>query len=172
MKRKLFIFLILLTSSFTIGCSMQQNDKTDTINKVTSMPNNKTNTATIGPSYSEARGIVANIKEGSLSNVGMEICIENNSDAYFYSFGQGNDTIEKKIGGQWKETNIIEDEIATFDVLWNLRPGDTMEYKAYWRTKYGKLLHGEYRFKKEVIQISIDGIEEKYCLYLEFTLEL
>ncbi len=45
-----------------------------------------------------------------------------------------------------------------------------MEYKAYWGTKYGKLPHGEYRFKKNVTQISTDGIEEKYYLYLEFAL--
>lgn len=133
-------------------------------------PNNNTETATIGLSYSDADGIIANIKDGSVSNVGMKICIENNSEAYFYSFGQGDDTIEKKIDGQWKETDIIEDEIVTFAVLWSLRPGDTMEYEAYWGTKYGKLPHGEYRFKKDVKQISPDGMEEGYYIYLEFTL--
>ena len=83
---------------------MHQNDKTDTINKVTSMPdgendnmlNNNTETATIGPSYSDADGIIANIKEGSISNIEMKICIENSSEDYFYSFGDGNATILKE----------------------------------------------------------------------------
>lgn len=36
---------------------MQQNDKTDATNKVTSMPDDNTKTVTIGPSYSETDGM-------------------------------------------------------------------------------------------------------------------
>lgn len=88
-------------------------------------------------------GVVLEIKDGTLSNMGTKIELTNNSEKilrygpdYFIEINENN------------EWHVINVHSVFHTILYSLHKGESVEYKIDWETNYGELPKGKYRLIK------------------------
>lgn len=106
------------------------------------------------------RDIILKIKEGTLSNGGASLILENNSDINI-SFGEGF-WLEIEQNGKWYSLETINDYVVNLP-LYHLKPKELKEMNFSWGYVFGKLPKGKYRVIKGItLELEKDNKEETY----------
>ena len=120
----------------------------------------------ISKTSGEEINLTITLKEGTLSNVGLTMIIENNSDR---DLEYGNPySIEKYENGFWKSASTINDLYFTMPAF-GLKNGESKELNINWEYGYGKL-KGKYRIVKEFSYKENDDYIS-FNKYLEFEIK-
>ena len=120
----------------------------------------------ISKTSGEEINLTITLKEGTLSNVGLTMIIENNSDR---DLEYGNPySIEKYENGFWKSASTINDLYFTMPAF-GLKKGESKELNINWEYGYGKL-KGKYRIVKEFSYKENDDYIS-FNKYLEFEIK-
>lgn len=109
------------------------------------------------------------IKEGTLTNKGATIVIEENNDDLDINYGEPF-TLEKYnySDNTWEEMPIICDNCAFNLPAYSVTPEKPLELYQDWSRLYGELSKGEYRIVKEA---DIVSALDRYKIWTEFTID-
>lgn len=106
------------------------------------------------------RDINLKIKDGTLSNTGATLILENNSDITI-SFGEGF-WLEAEQNGKWYALETINDYVVNLP-LYYLKQNELKEMAFGWGYVFGKLPKGKYRVTKGItLEFENDNKEENY----------
>ena len=157
MKRKVVFILILLFSIVLIACGNENSTET------------KDWESTQYDVVDNFDGVTMNIKENTVSSMGLTLVFKNNSDKQgIYS----NDfLLESKIKGDWYQLPTILDEYGFNDIGYELPPSENKEFSIEWDWLYGSLDPGEYRIIKKILDFRDTGDYDEYYLTAQFTIE-
>lgn len=115
--------------------------------------------------------LIVDVKEGSLSNKGLELLMQCEGADYYFKFGDETVIVEKYENGQWKEVDVVnEGPYGTYADIHYVGDEIILEHKVNWCDVYGELPSGKYRMIKAVDKIARDESDGKYCVYVEFSL--
>ena len=110
------------------------------------------------------RDIVLSIKEGTLTNIGATLILENNSDQLLHYDDSYEIEIKKDV--KWYKVNA---EIFFNEPLFDVEEGKSKELDLKWEYGYGKLPRGKYRIVKKVY-FENDREQELY-ISVEFNID-
>lgn len=100
------------------------------------------------------------IKEGTLTNSGATLILENDSDITI-SFGEGFG-LEIEQNDKWYALETIHDYVINLP-LYNLKPKELKEMAFSWGYVFGKLPKGKYRVTKSItLEFENDNKEKTY----------
>lgn len=142
--KKLMMAVILLSCVFLLG-ACASNDKADTNAGLNGMK----------------------VKEGSLSNVGCTLVIDNNEEQDFW-MAHNDYEIQQYIDGEWEDIPFLLDGRECLAIAYYVMPGEHREYEIGWEYEYGVLESGKYRIVEKVYDRGYEKIVD--YLYAEFSL--
>ena len=88
------------------------------------------------------------ICDGTLTNTGVVLQIDNQSEEYSLGFGEGFG-LEQMIGNDWYKVPMLIDSVAYDSVKYYISPREIRIYQFDWEGLY-KLSSGHYRVVKQV----------------------
>ncbi len=110
------------------------------------------------------RDIVLSIKEGTLTNIGATLILENNSDQLLHYDDSYEIEIKKDV--KWYKVNA---EIFFNEPLFDVEEGKSKELDLKWEYGYGKLPRGKYRIVKKVY--FENDREQEFYISVEFNID-
>ena len=113
------------------------------------------------------RNISLNVKEGTLSMIGVTLTLKNESKNN-YSYEEAY-YIEQENDDSWSKVQTIRG-MGFNDLLWRVNAGESVEISINWLNEYGKLNSGKYRIVKEIFKSSSSSMDnsDKFNVYAEF----
>ena len=122
--RKIFYLLFIISCLILAGCSNQKEEEEIVL----------------------LEGVAIEIKEGTLTPTSAIITTKCTNKDNMYTFGNGYG-IEKNENGEWKEVNLLRDNITTMEGH-PVNKDNSYTQEINWEDLYGKLEPGKYRFRK------------------------
>lgn len=120
-------------------------------------------------SINNLEGVSMVALEGSITNTGMTIHFENETENdYIYG---SSFSLKKNIEDDWYQVPIIVVDYAFDDIGHELPASDSREWTVDWEWLYGELDSGKYRIVKDVLNVREPGDYDTYYLAEEFTIE-
>lgn len=113
------------------------------------------------------KNIILRIKDGTLSNTGATLILENSSDITI-SFGEDY-WLEIEQNGKWYSLETINDFVVNTP-LYHLKPSESKEKDIDWGYAFGTFPKGKYRITKNItLEFENDKKEDTYIVG-EFTI--
>lgn len=113
------------------------------------------------------KNIILRIKEGTLTNTGAVVVLENNSDITI-SFGEDY-WLEIEQNGEWYSLETINDFVVNTP-LYHLKSSESKEKSIDWGYAFGTFPKGKYRITKNItLEFENDKKEDTYIAG-EFTI--
>ena len=153
MKKILIILLVVIIVFAITGCSVKKSsDKLNDNIKIGKESNiNITD-----------KNITLKIKEGTLTNTGAVIVLDNNSDITI-SFGEDY-WLEIEQNGKWYSLKTINDFVVNTP-LYHLKPSESKEKSVDWGFAFGKFPRGKYRITKGItLEFENDKKEDNFVV--------
>ncbi|MCK9857469.1 immunoglobulin-like domain-containing protein [Paenibacillus sp. ATY16] len=117
----------------------------------------------------DLNGVTMIIKKGTVNSTGLTVVFENNSGKQC-TYGEFF-SLEKKIEGRWYHVPVtIDGNYAFNDIGYGFGSSNVSEWTVDWKWLYGKLVTGEYRIVKDILDFRKAGDYDKYYLAAEFTI--
>lgn len=108
----------------------------------------------------QVKNVSMTIKEGTLTNTGVTIIIENKNEKK-HEYDE-NFRIDKRINNKWEEVKVINNNYVINDIAFIIGKDGIAEQKVDWKNLYGELGEGEYRIVKRLDGKQFSCIEAKF----------